>query len=147
MPVRVVGTSAPLYPVIEIYEPVYPHFDIYPSWSCIQRHPQHDDDTRPLHHKISPSSIAGIPVVTSLDPAITSKWAYPVIQIYKPVYPYLDIYPSWARVQAVPTVTRVFKIRREHPCVPTVLYTRNIQGIVSSLQHIPPVCPSVSSPR
>lgn len=63
--------------------PVYPHFDIYPSWSRTHGSPRLEDYTGVPHCEFSPRSVADTPVGKSLDPVITSKWAYPAIQICK----------------------------------------------------------------
>ncbi|CAA7259799.1 unnamed protein product [Cyclocybe aegerita] len=71
------------YPFLRIYEPVYPHFDLYPSLpgTVNASHGSDDTETRP--------SFCTVYVVS----------VYPTFDLYPAVYPYnlTNIYPSVAR--------------------------------------------------
>ncbi|KAJ3515117.1 hypothetical protein NLJ89_g1963 [Agrocybe chaxingu] len=71
------------YPFLRIYEPAYPHFDLYPSLPGTIKafHSSEDTETRPSFCTIHVPSV------------------YPAFDLYPAVYPYnlTNIYPSVAR--------------------------------------------------
>ncbi|KAJ8086666.1 hypothetical protein PM082_005489 [Marasmius tenuissimus] len=73
------------YPFFNLYSAVYPHFDLYPSVLCNALEPvDHRDVNFSKEAKTETSSKSGIPNHVEVH--------YPIIVLYRPVYPFLTIY-------------------------------------------------------
>ncbi|KAG6837448.1 hypothetical protein H0H93_009542 [Arthromyces matolae] len=85
----VTARSPSAYPHLLIYEPVYPHFDLYPA---LQGNSERSATSAPGSHPIT-SSVASDPG-SPVKVRITS--CYPALDLYPSVYPHnlYEIYPS-----------------------------------------------------
>ncbi|KAI9466988.1 hypothetical protein BJY52DRAFT_1347928 [Lactarius psammicola] len=102
-----------LYPAIEIYDVVYPHFELFPGHICAAQEATMPDTLDSLARRTSSANLSSCNSTehtgcSSLDvhnghlsvfqPPITVgsvrlENGYPTLSIYPPVYPYLCIYP------------------------------------------------------
>ncbi|KAH9077205.1 hypothetical protein EDB83DRAFT_2671856 [Lactarius deliciosus] len=89
-----------LYPTIDIYDVVYPHFELFPGHICTAQEATTDLSPRNSTEHTSDSSLdmynGRLKVVRSLVKvsSVYLENGYPTLSIYPPVYPYLCIYPS-----------------------------------------------------
>lgn len=116
-----------MYPVLNIYPAVYPHFDLYPAHSASNKQQQ------------STSKSVGCSVTTS------HTEIYPFICLYAPVYPHFDLYPAPA-AHTVSKISRSMVSRSQ----PTRGRTHAQLHAVVMLEHaaaLMPRSPSSSKPR
>lgn len=110
----------PLYPLIQIYEPAYPHIIIYPSVVNDHAHLEALPTLYPtvqIYKPAYPHFDIYPPVQLQMNkdillPSTRLKAAYPVLDIYDPVYPHLVIYPE---VSLRPAVHRQSLNRKRTP--------------------------------
>lgn len=119
------------YPNLDIYPPTYPHFDLYPSLKPVVEIPLTNPrilSTIPAQTQIPssyPHNLSFIypPVYPhvreilypALAPNMPSKWStnlsprlqsrYPYVFLYRPSYPFLDIYPALPGTLPTPSAT------------------------------------------
>ncbi|KAH9179730.1 hypothetical protein EDB89DRAFT_1922883 [Lactarius sanguifluus] len=89
-----------LYPIIEIYDVVYPHFELFPGHICAAQEanaglsPRNSTEhTGDLSLEMYNGRLNVIRPFVKVS-SVYLENSYPTLSIYPPVYPYLCIYPS-----------------------------------------------------